>query len=65
MMFPAELKVDYIRVYQRKGHMNTGCNPKDYPTADYINNHLQAFTDVNMTQWSWEKPKNSLYSGGC
>jgi len=31
MMFPSEMKVDYIRVYQRKGHMNTGCNPKDYP----------------------------------
>jgi hypothetical protein len=44
MMFPAEMKVDYVRVYQRKGQTNTGCSPKNYPTADYIQNHLRAFT---------------------
>jgi len=44
MMFPAELKIDYVRVYQRKGQTNTGCNPKDYPTAKYIEDHLQAYT---------------------
>ena len=38
------MKIDYVRVYQRKGQTNTGCNPKDYPTADYIKNHLQAYT---------------------
>ncbi|KIM38469.1 glycoside hydrolase family 16 protein [Hebeloma cylindrosporum] len=65
MMFPAEMKVDYVRVYQRKGQTNTGCNPKEYPTTKYINDHLAAYTDVNMTVWQWEKPKNSLYSGGC
>ena len=46
MTFPAEYKVDYIRVYQRKGQKNTGCNPKNYPTAEYINNHLEAYTSV-------------------
>ena len=46
MIFPAEYKVDYIRVYQRTGQTNTGCDPKNYPTADYINNHLEAYTSV-------------------
>ena len=43
MMFPAEMLVDYLRVYQRKGSVNVGCDPTAYPTVDYINNHLQAY----------------------
>ncbi|KAF8964548.1 beta-glucan synthesis-associated [Flammula alnicola] len=63
MIFPAEMKIDYVRVYQRKGQTNTGCSPPNYPTADYINNHLDAYTNVNTTTWQWAKPKNSLYDG--
>lgn len=43
MQFPAEMLIDYVRVYQRKGATNVGCNPPDYPTADYINNHKDAY----------------------
>ena len=32
-MFPSEFLIDYVRVYQRKGHTNIGCDPKDYPTT--------------------------------
>lgn len=32
--------VDYVRVYQREGVTNTGCNPKSYPTSDYINKYV-------------------------
>jgi beta-glucan synthesis-associated protein KRE6 len=46
MIFPAEYKIDYVRVYQRTGQTNTGCSPRDYPTADYINNHLEAYTSM-------------------
>ncbi|KAF8810897.1 beta-glucan synthesis-associated, partial [Phlegmacium glaucopus] len=63
MIFPAEFKIDYVRVYQRKGQTNTGCNPKNYPTADYITNHLEAYTNPNLTSWPWPTPKNSLFSG--
>ncbi|KAF8886596.1 beta-glucan synthesis-associated [Gymnopilus junonius] len=63
MTFPAEMKVDYVRVYQRKGQTNTGCNPPDYPTTDYINKHMEAFTSVNYTAWPYDKPKNSMYDG--
>jgi len=43
MMFPSEFLIDYVRVYQRKGQMNIGCDPKDYPTADYIKAHPAAY----------------------
>ena len=46
MIFPAEFKVDYVRVYQRKGQMNTGCSPVNYPTAEYISDHLEAYTSM-------------------
>jgi hypothetical protein len=47
MMFPAEMLVDYVRVYQRKGSTNVGCSPKDYPTAEYIDNHLEAYQSMS------------------
>ena len=45
--FPAEMRVDYVRVYQRRGETNIGCNPENYPTADYINRHM----DVYKGEW--------------
>lgn len=44
--FPAELLIDYIRVYQRKGAKNVGCDPPDYPTMKYIQNHINAYTSA-------------------
>ncbi|EFP91055.2 uncharacterized protein PGTG_17327 [Puccinia graminis f. sp. tritici CRL 75-36-700-3] len=32
LTFPAHMRFDYVRFYQRKGHKNVGCSPKDYPT---------------------------------
>ena len=43
MMFPSEFLIDYVRVYQRKGYTNVGCDPKEYPTASYINAHPAAY----------------------
>ncbi|KAJ7639165.1 beta-glucan synthesis-associated [Roridomyces roridus] len=65
MVFPAEMLVDYVRVYQRDGETNLGCDPPDYPTMDYINNHFTVFDNPNITTWQWDKPKNSLFDGGC
>ncbi|PPQ63460.1 hypothetical protein CVT24_004992 [Panaeolus cyanescens] len=39
LIFPATMSVDYIRVYQPAGSVNVGCNPKDFPTTDYINRY--------------------------
>jgi len=47
MTFPAEMLVDYVRVYQRVGKRNIGCSPKDYPTEDYINRNLEAYTSLS------------------
>lgn len=52
MMMPAEMLIDYVRVYQRKGSENIGCDPKDYPTQDYINRHLDAYMNPNLTTWT-------------
>ncbi|KAF8708027.1 Beta-glucan synthesis-associated protein (SKN1), partial [Rhizoctonia solani] len=41
LVFPAYMLVDYVRVYQPSGKWNIGCNPKEYPTADYINTFVQ------------------------
>ncbi|KIJ60820.1 glycoside hydrolase family 16 protein [Hydnomerulius pinastri MD-312] len=65
MIFPAEMRVDYVRVYQRKGQTNVGCSPPDFPTEDYINRHMDAYMNPNLTMWNYPKPKNGLYSGGC
>ncbi|KAJ2922226.1 hypothetical protein H1R20_g14871, partial [Candolleomyces eurysporus] len=66
--FPATMSVDYVRVYQPKNAINTGCDPKEYPTAQYIETYKEAYTNNNLTVWSdygepW--PKNRLMPGGC
>lgn len=43
------MHVDYIRVYQDPKNIKTGCDPKDYPTADYIAKHRAAFSNPNIT----------------
>ncbi|KAF8918435.1 glycoside hydrolase family 16 protein, partial [Mucidula mucida] len=63
MIFPAEMLIDYVRVYQRDDFMNVGCNPAAYPTSGYIAEHLDAYTNPNITDWQWDKPRNSLYDG--
>ncbi|QRV75384.1 glycoside hydrolase family 16 protein [Ceratobasidium sp. AG-Ba] len=63
MVFPSHLKIDYVRVYQRKGEKNVGCDPRDYPTSQYIADHLDVYTNANITKWPYGFPKNSLYDG--
>ena len=38
--FPVHMRVDYIRVYQPSNAVNIGCDPKDYPTAAYIEQYV-------------------------
>lgn len=67
MQFPSEMYIDYVRVYQREGIQNgLTCDPPNRPTATYINNHLNAYTDPNITTWSqagYNFPSNTLT--GC
>lgn len=53
MQFPGEMLIDYVRVYQRKGEINVGCDPKDYPTKKYIDDHLQAYTGEHWILPFW------------
>ncbi|KAF9226685.1 glycoside hydrolase family 16 protein [Gyrodon lividus] len=66
--FPAHLRVDYIRVYQPSNARNIGCDPKDFPTAEYINTYLEAYTNPNLTTWRGDYgqpfPKNR-FLGEC
>ncbi|KAI0639519.1 beta-glucan synthesis-associated [Trametes polyzona] len=51
LQFPTTMKVDYIRVYQDPDAINIGCDPEDFPTAAYINEYLEAYTNPNLTTW--------------
>ncbi|CAE6456846.1 unnamed protein product [Rhizoctonia solani] len=64
LVFPAYMLVDYIRVYQPANQRNIGCDPPDFPTADYINTYIEAYTNPNLTTWvddyKQRLPKNRL-----
>ncbi|KAF9474222.1 glycoside hydrolase family 16 protein [Pholiota conissans] len=51
LTFPAHMMVDYIRVYQPKNAINIGCDPKGFPTKDYIERHIGAYINPNLTTW--------------
>lgn len=74
--FPFEMAVDYVRVYQDPDdkEADTTCDPEDMPTADYINRHMEAYTNANLTTWGGSRkdggygatwPLNSMYIKGC
>ncbi|CAE6487052.1 unnamed protein product [Rhizoctonia solani] len=64
LVFPAYMLVDYIRVYQPSNQRNIGCDPPDFPTSDYINTYIEAYTNPNLTTWvddyKQRLPKNRL-----
>ncbi|KAI0632505.1 glycoside hydrolase family 16 protein [Trametes polyzona] len=68
LKFPSKMYVDYVRVYQREdaGDEAVTCNPSSHPTADYIQKHLNAYTNPNLTTWDqagYTFPRNSKYDG--
>ncbi|KAH9919444.1 beta-glucan synthesis-associated [Epithele typhae] len=73
MEFPAIMQIDYVRVYQRSGSTNVGCDPPDYPTKDYIEKHPEAYSNADLLSWAqpspagagYAWPKNSAYAGSC
>ncbi|PFH45640.1 glycoside hydrolase family 16 protein [Amanita thiersii Skay4041] len=63
---PTTMSIDWIRVYQPKDAVNIGCDPKEFPTKNYIDTYIEAYRNPNMTTWeqygqSW--PKNKLTDG--
>ncbi len=66
LQFPSTMEIDYVRVYQPTGSVSVTCDPSDYPTYDYINDHPKAYKNVNLTTWESTEygfPKNKLMSG--
>ncbi|CAE6528210.1 unnamed protein product [Rhizoctonia solani] len=64
LVFPTYMLVDYIRVYQPANQRNIGCDPPDFPTSEYINTYIEAYTNPNLTTWiddyKQRMPKNRL-----
>ncbi|TRM60178.1 glycoside hydrolase family 16 protein [Schizophyllum amplum] len=64
LTFPTAMLIDYIRVYQRSDSINIGCDPADFPTAAYIAQFQESYTNSNLTTWVDDygqvNPKNSL-----
>lgn len=66
LTWPSHMRIDYIRVYQPGRGGSLTCDPSDYPTYDYIQNHLDVYMNANITSWentTYEWPKNRLT--GC
>lgn len=50
MKFPAVMRVDYVRWYQKKGEENlVTCDPPGFETTQYIKDHINAYTNPNFT----------------
>ncbi|KAG7664122.1 uncharacterized protein J8A68_002376 [[Candida] subhashii] len=66
LSFPVTMYVDYVRVYQPEDQINVGCDPPGYPTQEYIQQHLNIYSNINLTlfeEGGYTFPKNSLL--GC
>lgn len=67
LTYPSKMRVDYVRIYQREGVRDgLTCNPPNRPTTDYINRHINAYTNWELTNWTHagnEFPRNRLYDG--
>ncbi|KAJ4989663.1 hypothetical protein SVAN01_04880 [Stagonosporopsis vannaccii] len=69
MKFPAVMRVDYVRWYQKKDEKKlVTCDPPGFETTSYIKEHMNAYTNPNFTQWDetghkW--PKHKLNSNNC
>ncbi|TNY23923.1 beta-glucan synthesis-associated protein-domain-containing protein [Rhodotorula diobovata] len=67
LQFPGSLLIDYVRVYQ-KGDAKIGCDPKSHPTAKYIEDHMDMYTNPNISTFAesrYRKPRNRLSAQGC
>ncbi|KAG7664123.1 uncharacterized protein J8A68_002377 [[Candida] subhashii] len=66
IQFPVTMRIDYVRVYQPENSVNVGCDPDDFPTFNYIQQHLNIYSNVNLTSFKdggYAFPKNKLV--GC
>lgn len=49
---PATMRFDYVRIYQdASSSASLTCDPDGYETTAYIANHINAYTNPNLTRW--------------
>ncbi|BEJ17394.1 hypothetical protein CspHIS471_0607950 [Cutaneotrichosporon sp. HIS471] len=70
IMLPNEMRIDYVRVYQRPGEGSVGCDPADRPTAAYIEKYAELYNNPNITVFpdaskGREFPKNRMTHPNC
>ncbi|KAK9468518.1 beta-glucan synthesis-associated [Lipomyces arxii] len=61
--FPNYMRIDHVRIYQLEGSEAVTCDPKGYPTTDYIQQHREAYYNPNYTSWEmagYKRPKNKI-----
>lgn len=65
LTYPAVMKIDYVRVYQPDSYPQdlVSCDPPDYPTKKYIEDHIEVYNNPNHTVWPLSFPKNRIT--GC
>ncbi len=66
IMFPMTMLINSVRIYQPPDQISVTCDPPDFPTYNYIQNHLPAYFNANNTSWEmagYKFPKNKLT--GC
>ena len=57
------MRIDYVRIYQDPDNEIVTCDPLGYETTQYIEDHLKAYMNPNLTNWDstgYDWPKNSL-----
>lgn len=65
LTWPSTMHIDYVRIYQPSDAISVTCDPSDYPTYDYIQDHPAAYEDYNATTWAqagYAFPPNKLTS---
>lgn len=50
-LFPATMRIDYIRIYQDPDEVSVTCDPPGYETTEYIAKHPEAYNNPNLTHW--------------
>jgi beta-glucanase (GH16 family) len=58
MKFPAVMRIDYVRWYQKKGETMVTCDPPGFETTKYIKDHINAYTNPNFTVSSIHSKQN-------
>ncbi|CAR24695.1 beta-glucan synthesis-associated protein KRE6 [Lachancea thermotolerans CBS 6340] len=67
IFFPVTMSIDYVRIYQPENATSITCDPSGFPTYQYIQDHLNVYSNVNLTSWEdagYTFPKNTL-TGNC